>query len=210
MAIESYIEDILHSPVYVFDEIVEKIIDKNAYFAEIELKRCPLKVDSILFESIKSILKDLKEEEGVFSCFLYATFGVEIRKNKRREQLIYLGSELKTQHIRIQKNLRSIRRQQERLSYSINDLERLKDAFLTKNMFFENDKVKNKSKFFMSKIESKMSTLEEYQVSLLMKYNDLVEVEKLYRQLFIQIPRYHELQEETHRLLLPHTLPLQT
>ncbi len=202
MAIESYIEDILHSPVYVFDEIVEKIIDKNAYFAEIELKRCPLKVDSILFESIKSILKDLKEEEGVFSCFLYATFGVEIRKNKRREQLIYLGSELKTQHIRIQKNLRSIRRQQERLSYSINDLERLKDAFLTKNMFFENDKVKNKSKFFMSKIESKMSTLEEYQVSLLMKYNDLVEVEKLYQQLFIQIPRYHELCEETHLLLL--------
>ena len=202
MAIENYVDDILYSPVYVFDDIVSKIIDKNIYFAEIELKRCPLEVDSILFESIKSILKDLKEEEGFLSRFIYATFGVEIRKNKRRQQLIYLGSELKTQHIKIKENLRSIQRQQEQLTYSINDLERLKEAFLTKNMFFENDKVKNKSKFFMSEIESKMSSLEEYQLSLLMKYNDLVEVEKLYQQLFIQIPRYHELREETYLLLL--------
>ncbi len=202
MAVESYIDDILYSPVYVFDEIVAKIVDKNISFAQIELKRYPLEVDSTLFESIKLILKDLKEEEGVFSRFLYATFGVEIRKNKRREQLIYLGSELKTQHRKIQANLRSIQRQQERLSYSIHDLERLKDAFLTKNMFFENDKVKNKSKFFMSEIENKISSLEEYQISLLMKYNDLVEVEKLYEQLLKQIPRYQELREETHLLLL--------
>ena len=202
MAVESYIDDILYSPVYVFDEIVAKIIDKNVSFTQIELKRYPIEVDSILFESIKSVLKDLKEEEGVFSRFFYATFGLELRKNKRREQLIYLGSELKTQHIRSQVNLRSIQRQQDRLSYSINDLERLKDAFLTKNMFFENDKVKNKSKFFMSEIENKISSLEEYQISLLMKYNDLIEVEKLYEQLFIQIPRYHELREETYLLLL--------
>ena len=202
MAVESYIDDILYSPVHVFDEIISKIIEKNISFAEIELKRCPPEVDSILFESIKSILKDLKEEEGVFSRFLYATFGVELRKNKRREQLIYLGSELKTQHVKIQANLRSIQKQQENLAHSISELERLKDAFLTKNMFFENDKVKNKSKFFMSEIESKMSRLEEYHISLLMKYNDLFEVEKLYQQLFIEIPRYHELREETHLLLL--------
>ena len=202
MAVESYIEDILYSPVYVFDEIVAKTIDKNISFTEIELKRCPIEVDSILFESIKSILKDLKDEEGVFSRFLYLTFGVEIRKNKRRGQLIYLGSELKTQHIKIQTNLRSIQRHQDNLAHSINELERLKDAFLTKNMFFEDDKVKNKSKFFMTEIENNMSRLEEYHVSLLMKYNDLVEVEKLYEQLFIQIPRYHELHEETHLLLL--------
>jgi len=204
MAVESYIDDILYSPVYVFDEIVGKVIDKNISFAQIELKRCPLEVDSTLFESIKSILKDLKDEEGIFSRFLYSTFGFEIRKNKRREQLVYLGSELKTQHIKIQRNLRSIQIHQENIAHSINELERLKDAFLTKNMFFEDDKVKNKSKFFMCKIESKMSCLEENQVSLLMKYNDLLEVEKLYAQLFIQIPRYHELREETYTMLLSH------
>ncbi len=204
MAIESYIDNILHSPVYVFEEIITKIIDKNISFAQIELKRCPIEVDTILFESIKSILKDLKEEEGVFSRFLYATFGIEIRKNKRREQLIYLGSELKTQHIKIKANLRSIKRYKDNLSHSIKELERLKEAFLNKNMFFENNKVKNKSKFFMKEIESKISILEEYHLSLLMKYNDLVEVEKLYQELFIQIPRYHELREDTHLLLLSH------
>ena len=203
MAVESYIDNILYSPVYVFDEIVTKVIDKNISFAEIELKRCPLEIDSVLFESIKSILKDLKEEEGRFSRFLYATFGVEIRKNKRREQLIYLGSELKTQHSRVQENLRSIEKLEKRLSYSLNDLERLKDAFLTKNMFFESDKVRNKSRFFMCEIERKMSKLEDYQVSLLMKYNNLVEIEKLCWRLFIQIPRYDKLHEETYLLLLP-------
>ncbi len=203
MAVESYIDNILYSPVYVFDEIVTKVIDKNISFAEIELKRCPLEIDSVLFESIKSILKDLKEEEGRFSRFLYATFGVEIRKNKRREQLIYLGAELKTQHSRVQENLRSIEKLEKRLSYSLNDLERLKDAFLTKNMFFESDKVRNKSRFFMCEIERKMSKLEDYQVSLLMKYNNLVEVEKLCWRLFIQIPRYDKLHEETYLLLLP-------
>ena len=40
MAIESYIDNILHSPVYVFEEIITKIIDKNISFAQIELKRC--------------------------------------------------------------------------------------------------------------------------------------------------------------------------
>ena len=202
MAVESYIEDILYSPVYVFDEIITKIIAKNLTFTEIELKRCPIEVDSILFESIKSILQDLKDEEGVFSRFLYATFGVELRKNKRREQLIYLGSELKTQHSKIQLNLRTIQRYEDSLSYSLKDLERLKEAFLRRNMFFEDEKVKNKSKFFMSEIESKISSVEKSLTSLRMKYNDLVEVEKLYQQLFIQIPRYHELREETHLLLL--------
>ena len=202
MAVESYIDDILYSPVYVFDEIISKIIAKNLTFAEIELKRCPLEVDSTLFESIKSILKDLKDEEGLFSRFLYATLGVEIRKNKRREQLIYLGSELKTQHSKIQLNLRTIQRYEDSLSYSLKDLERLKDAFLKRNMFFEDDKVKNKSKFFMSEIESKISSVEESLTALDMKYNNLVEVEKLYRQLFVQIPRYYELREETHLLLL--------
>ena len=202
MAIENYIDDILYSPVYVFDKIVAKIIDKNISFAQIELKRYPIEVDSTLFESIKSILKDLKNEEGIFSRFFYNTFGIEIHKNKRREQLIYLGTELKIQHTKIQTSLHSIQKQQENFSHSIKELERLKNAFLIKNMFFESEKVKNKSRFFMSEIERKISILEEYQLSLLMKYNDLVEVEKLYWQLLIQIPRYQELREETHCLLL--------
>jgi hypothetical protein len=94
MVFKKHVKNILHSPVYVFDEIIEKLTSENIHAAKIELTRHRIAVDVILVESIKSILKDLKEEEGVVSRFLYATFGFEIRKNKRREQLIYLGSEL--------------------------------------------------------------------------------------------------------------------
>ncbi len=202
MAVNNYVDDILSSPVYVFDEIIEKILGKNLSFTKIELSRCHIDIDAILIESIKSILKDLNNEEGFFSRFIYSHFGLQFRKNKRREQLIYLGSELKTQYLKIKKRLGTLEKQKEYINYCIKDLERLQEVLLSKNMFFENDKVKNKSKFYMNKIEEELDTLEEFQISLLMRYNDLLEVEKIYYKLFIQIPRYHELREETYLLLL--------
>jgi hypothetical protein len=105
MEISNYVEQILSSPVYVFDGILEKLIGKNLHFAKIELRRYSFKIDATLIESIKEILKDLEVEEGCFSRFLYASFGFEIHKNKRREQLLYVGSELKTQHIKIKSRL---------------------------------------------------------------------------------------------------------
>ena len=202
MAIANYVEQILNSPVYIFDEIIEKLIGRNIHFAKTELSRYKIIVDDTLLESIKLVLKDLREEEGVLSRFLYATFGVELRKNKRREQLIYLGSELKTQHIRIQKRLYTLNRQKERLEYSIVDLGRLQKSFSQKNSSIENSQIKNKSKFYINEIDDHIKKLEEYQLSLLMKYNDLTDIEKIYYRLFKRIPRYHELQEETHLLLL--------
>ncbi len=201
MAISNYVEQILNSPVYVFDSIIEKLIGKNLHFAKIELCRHSFEVDSILLESIKSILKDLKQEEGIVSRFLYAKFGFEIRKNKRREQLIYLGSELKTQHKKINSKLYTLYRQKERLSYSMVDLRRLCEGFHSKDIFFESDSVKNKNQFYMDELERKIEEFEKIQLSLLMKYDDLSEIEKIYHKLFKSIPRYESLQEETHLLL---------
>ena len=76
MAVENYIKDILDSPTYIFDQIIEKIVGNNIKHAKIELKRHSTEVDVILFEAIKSILKDLREEEGVISRFLYSKFGI--------------------------------------------------------------------------------------------------------------------------------------
>ncbi len=205
MAIDNYVDKILNSPVYVFDEIIEKLIAKNLQNAKIELSRHRLEVDEILIESIKSILKDLKEEEGVVSRFLYATFGFEFRKNKRREQLIYLGSELKSQHLNIKSKLYVLNRQKERLSYSIKDLGRLKEGFSKKSMFFENDKIKNKSKFYINELEAKIEQLQEYWNTIVIRYNNSSDIEKIYNNLFKQIPRYKELNEEAHLLLLSPT-----
>ena len=201
MAIENYVGQILNSPVYVFDGIIDKLIGKNIHAAKIELTRYRIEIDAILIDSIKSILSDIREEEGVVSRFLYVTFGFEFRKNKRRKQLLYLGSELKTQHSKIKRKLHALHRQKERLTYSITDLGRLKEGFSEKNLFFESDKVKNKSKFYMNEIEGQIKQLQECQFSLLMKYNDLYDLEKVYQRLYKRIPRYQELREETHLLL---------
>ncbi|CAA6817346.1 MAG: Unknown protein [uncultured Sulfurovum sp.] len=201
MAISDYVEQILSSPVYVFDNIIEKLIGKNVHYSKIELSRYSIQMDGTLVESIKSVLKDLNEEEGIFSRFLYSNFGIEIRRNKRREQLLYLGSELKTQHSKIKARVYALHRQKERLAYSIVDLKRLSEGFSSKDMFFESDKVKNKNKFYIDEIERKINELQGIQLSLLMKHDDLSELEKIYHKLFNSIPRYQDLHEETHLLL---------
>ena len=201
MAISDYVEQILSSPVYVFDGIIEKLIGKSLHLTKIELLRHSCEIDATLIESIKSILKDLNKEEGMFSRFLYAKFGFEMKRNKRREQLLYLGSELKTQHKKIKSRLYGIYRQKERLAYSIIDLQRLSEGFRSKDLFFESDKVKNKNKFYLDELERKIDELQKIQLSLLMKYDDTGEVESIYHKLFKSIPRYEYLYEESHLLL---------
>ena len=201
MAVENYIDNILDSPTYVFDQIVDKIIGNNIKHAKIELKRYSMDVDVILFEAIKSILKDLKEEEGFVSRFLYHKFGIEIRKNKRRKQLIYLGSQLKTQHSKVKSELFRLYRQKERISLSIVDLNRLSEGFQKKHSSFKDKKSLNKSKFYINEIGVKIDDLKKYELLLSSKHHHLSETERKYNFMLKKIPRYHELREENHLLL---------
>jgi hypothetical protein len=79
MAISDYVEQILGSPVYIFDGILEKLIGRNVHYAKIELSRHSIEIDAVLLESIKSILKDLDKEEGFFSSFLYKHFAFQLQ-----------------------------------------------------------------------------------------------------------------------------------
>ena len=202
MAIDGYVKQILDSPAYVFDDILGKLIGKNIQNAKIELLRHSTDVDDVLFEAIKSILEDLRAEEGVVSRFFYNVFGVELRKNKRREQLIVLGSQLKTQHSKVKSELFRVYRQTERLSLSISDLKRLESSFRGKNIYFQSEQTLNKTKFFLSEIEAQITVLQEYQCSLELKHNRVMDIEKVYNNLCKKIPRYHELQEERNVQLL--------
>jgi hypothetical protein len=204
MVVYGYIEQILNSPVYVFDDIIDKLIGKNIDLAKIELSRHPLKVDATLFESIKSILLDLNEEEGFISNFLYTNFGFEIRKNKRREQLIYLGSELKRQHKKIRIKLMELERQKEHLLRCVTDLRHLIESFESKNLFFEANKVRNKTIHYIRQLNEKIMEIEQLYALLQMRYNDLSEVEKIYHKLLTRIPRYQYLRDERElRLAAP-------
>ena len=205
MAVEKYINDILDSPTYVFDQIVDKIIGNNIKHAKVELKRHSTDVDVVLFEAIKSILKDLREEEGFISRFLYSKFGIELRRNKRREQLIYLGSQLKTQHAKVKSELFRLYRQKERISLSIVDLKRLSIGFKGKKFYFKDKKTLNKSKFYMNEIGMKIESLKECELFLDSKHNNLGDIEKMYDSMLKKIPRYHELEEENQLLLLTST-----
>lgn len=196
-----YVDQILDSPAHIFDQIIEKVMGRNLHNSKIELKRHTQDVDIVLFNAIKLILKDLKNEEGVISRFFYNTFGIEFRKNKRREQLILLGSQLKTQHTKVKSELFRIYRLNERLGLTVVDLRRLEDGFRGKNVYFQSEAVINKTRFFLGEIESNIAQLTEYQLSLSSKYSRLEGVEKAYNRLLKKIPRYHELQEETHLLL---------
>jgi hypothetical protein len=202
MSTNNYVDNILHSPVYFFDDIIEKLVARNFYAAKIEAKRQQIKIDTTLLSSINLVLSDLKKEEGVISRFLYAQFGFEFHKNKRREQLFYLGSELKTHCLKVSSRRYVLKRQTERLSYTIVDLERLLNQFSSKNMFFENDKIKNKSKFYIHEIEEKIGELDILRLSLLLQHNELTEIESQYMQLFKKIPRYRKIKEETYLLLV--------
>ena len=203
MPIDSYVNNILNSPAYVFDDIIEKLIGKNIQNAKIEMLRHSTDVDNILFEAIKSILIDLRDEEGAFSRFLYKKFGIELRKNKRREQLILLGGQLKTQHSKVKSERFRVYRQTQRLSLSIIDLKRLEESFCGKNIYFQNEQTLNKSNFFIAEVKEKISLLKGYQASLESKHTRINDIEKIYNTLFKQIPRYHELQEESNLQCLP-------
>jgi len=203
MAIEQYVKQILDSPAYLFDEIIRKIIGKNVDNAKIELIRYTTNVDNILFDAIKSILVDLQEEEGVVSRFIYNLFGLELRRNKRREQLVLLGGQLKTQHNKVKAELFRVYRHSERLSLSIVDLKRLRESFLRKSRTFESIQMLNKSNFYINEIEAQLNVLDEYKLSLELKHNNLKDIEQLYTMLLQKIPRYQELQEERYLRMLP-------
>jgi|GEM_PF-1599100 len=208
MTMNTYVDQILESPTHVFDEIIEKVIGRNFYNSKIELKRQLSDVDVVLFEAIKSILKDLREEEGMVSRFFYNLFSVELRENKRRAQLIFLGSQLKTQHAQVKSELFRLHRLIERLDLTIRDLKRLDEGFRGKNIYFQSEIAIHKSNYFIHEIEANVLKLKECQISLESKHNSLGDIEKMYNTLLKKIPRYHELQEESHRLLLSPTRKL--
>ena len=203
MDIDGYVNQILESPAYIFNEIIDKLIGKNIQNSKIELLRHTTDVDDTLFEAIKSILIDLREEESILSRFFYNTFGIEFKKNKRREQLILLGSQLKTQHSKVKSELFRIYRQKERLSLSVIDLTRLKQSFSRKNIYFQNEQTLNKTNFYIVEIDEKIKSIEAFVLRLELKHNDLKETEAIYNGLFKKIPRYHELQEQNYQHCLP-------
>ena len=197
MSIESYVENILNSPDAIFQKIVSKIIQKSDKRAKIELIRQYIEVDEILFSAIKSILNDLKLEENRISKLLYRYLNIELVKNKKREQLIILGREFKSQYSRLKKEQNRVDTHILNIIQGLDNLKLLKESLDKRRDTLYTDREINKIDAFIKKLSVKIVELSEYQDTLIQKSINLSDTERLYLNLYREIPRYYELQEES-------------
>jgi len=202
MSMRINIENILKSQDDIFDGLIRKLTDNNIKESIRELELKEAEVDTVLFDAINLILRDIRDEESYISRLLYQIFKFEIKKNIRREQLIILGSQLKSQHITLKKDIYRINSSIANINSTEKNLERLRKAFMDKNMFIFDQGILQKSQFYIKKLTTKSRELESYKLSLKNRANSLNCTEKSYHNLFKKIPRYHELQEDSYLFLL--------
>ncbi len=192
------IENILNSPEHLFKEILIKLTQQNIENAKKELSIKNREIDTVLFDAIKLVLSDLRNEESYISRLLYRLFKIEFTRNIRREQLIILGSQLKSQDIELKKDIYRIKLYIYNISLTLKNLKRLDKAFREKNTsIFEQDML-NKSRYYLDRINHKYRELDKYKDRLEDKLNIVEAVEKKYRTLLKRIPRYYELNEQIY------------
>jgi hypothetical protein len=202
MGISFYIGDMLNGSEATFRRVVSTIIGKSIKRVKIELVRQHIEVDMVLFEAIKSILKDLRAEEGFVGIFLYKYFNINILKNKKREQLLILGGQFKTQYNRLKTEIGRVDVYIKNMVSIIENLVELKKGFNNKNRFLVNGKDLDRSNFFIKRINREINELNRYKSLLEQKYRNLKDIEKIYSSLKQEIPRYNELKEESYLKLL--------
>ena len=196
MSMRINIENILQSPQEVFSEIIQKLTALNIANAQRELRLENTQIDEVLLDAIDMVLRDLNNEEGYISRLLYSIFGFELKRNKRRDQLIILGSQLKAQCANLKKDIFRIKNIIENIDSSIKNLNRLKEAFKSKQMFLYDQNMVEKSNLYIGVLVEKESELKEYK-ELLKEKSDMLSMKRgIYKKSLKKIPRYHELSEE--------------
>ncbi|MCK5853926.1 MAG: hypothetical protein KAG56_01805 [Sulfurovaceae bacterium] len=201
MSISINIGNILNSSTETFHEILDTLQKRNIEFSKKELM-VKHEFDSTLINAILLTLEMLKEEEGVISRLVYSSFGIGKNKNKRREQLIILGSQLKSQLSDREKSMRKIRHYKENLHSSKKNLTRLHKAFKDKIPFLNSYTLQNRAINYMRETNRNIETIKTYQDELEIRANHINNSIGEYRKVLRQIPRYHELREEVYVQLI--------
>jgi prefoldin subunit 5 len=202
MSMRINIENILQSPQEVFSEIIQKLTALNIANAQRELSLENTQIDEVLLDAIEMVLRDLNNEEGYISRLLYSIFGLELKRNKRREQLIILGSQLKAQCNSLKKDIFRVKSVIDNIDSSIKNLNRLKEAFKSKQMFIYDQSMVEKSNLYIGVLNEKESELDNYKTSLMEKLDKLSLKQSRYKNTLKKIPRYNELSEEVYLRLM--------
>jgi len=196
------IDKILNSTNDVFYEIVEKIELNSISNAKKALEE-KKSLNTELIDAIEFSLSRLKSEENFLSQMLYNSFGIGKAKNQRREQLIFLGGQLKGQISQFERDRNKIKFHYDNVLSTLQNLTTLSEAFGRKINFLINEKKEKRCQLYLKELYLKMDIGNACQKELSLKSIYLESCLFKYKELLKQIPRYHELKEERWSYILP-------
>ncbi len=189
------IDRILNSNRDVFDEILSKLENSILINARKELSN-NYDFNQELYEATAFTLRELDEEEGFISKFLYRSFGIGKDKNPRREQLIILGGQLKLE-------INNLKREKYKINFHIKNiiallanLERLLNMFVEKKPFLRNSIIQKRVQEYLREIYVKIDEVEQCKKDLNVKIIYLESCHSKYNKLIQQIPRHQEIAED--------------
>lgn len=189
------IDRLLNSNEEVFENILKKLFMENLSNSKKELAS-RYKFNKELYEAIEYTLQKLKKEEGLISRFLYSSFGVGKKKNKRRKHLILLGTQLKTELENLEKNMQEVKFYYKNSVTSSVALTKLSESFGKKVYTIEDDDLADKCNRYLRKIYLISDEVNRSKKELDLKSIFLESSLDKYRGLLKKIPRYHELKDE--------------
>ena len=195
------IDKILNSKNDVFYEVVKKIELNNLSNARKELQ-LEHNLNMVLIDAIEFSLKKLKSEENFLSQMLYSSFGIGKEKNQRREQLVSLGGQLKSQISQFERDRNRIKFHYDNVVSSLQNFTSLSEAFGRKMHFLINPERENRCQKYLKELYRKMDESNACQKELSLKSIYLESCLFKYKELLKTIPRHHELKEERWKYML--------
>jgi hypothetical protein len=156
----------------------------------------------VLIDAIEFSITKLKSEENLLSQMLYSSFGIGKSKNQRREQLVTLGGQLKSQISQFERDRHRIKFHYDNVVSSLQNFTSLSEAFGRKMHFLINPERENRCQKYLKKLYRKMDESNACQKELSLKSIYLESCLFKYKELLKKIPRHHELKEERWRYML--------
>ncbi len=193
------IDNLLNSNEEVFENILKKLFMENLSKSKKELAS-RYKFNKKLYEAIEYTLLKLKKEEGIVSRFLYSSFGVGKKKNKRRKHLILLGTKLIKEIEKVEKNIQRVDFYYKNSVSSSIALTKLSESFGKKVYMIEDDALADKCNRYLRRTYIYTDEVNRSKKDLDLKSIFLESSLDKYRTLLKKIPRYQELQNEKHLL----------
>ncbi|HHD75413.1 MAG TPA: hypothetical protein ENK82_06020 [Campylobacterales bacterium] len=191
------IDTILKNDEKKFLILLDQIVLHNIEAAKKELNEFD-KFNKVLYETVEFTIQKHNEEEGILSKLFYRTFGIGKNSNKRREQLLMLGGNLKA-------HINQLKRDRKRVYYHYNNicssdesLNILSQSFSEKVISLTDIKKRNLCNKYLKLIYTKIDEVDTFKKSLDMKDLYLESCISNYKRLLKRIPRNKEITEEKY------------